>query len=868
MKLRSHNLKWINSRPVVACAVLTVLVTGITLGCGVDWPVSLLSHREANLLELIPMDWLSTQIEDLVPAATDSLQARENDVNLTTEAAERRDIDNLHAAQLQSMRSAATGERAYELGQGLAEAVRLYVSGAVEYHRARDTTEGNEPSARATRAATYFSQVLALPSASQTSRATWAAYMAAEANALIASEAAKAQAVTYYARVRELARQGFPDPLGLAVASFGEEARLELSRENYPRAIELYLEQAARGSQTARNSLRQLASRLIDDPELAGRFINDPRVQRLWFAAALAEGRGELDTWSAYDTDDESDQQPADADAQSVSKDDNNAPDTQQAAPSGDDNPAEEPPPAPAQPSDTQSQEAQAEPPTQASDQADATQPGAVVPAIQNTDDESIRKVHADGESDSAAERPRPQEDWSSKVTRVTEKIDTRNVSQLDQLSALAYAMGKFDVAAALAKGLTSPIACVVRAKLALRAGDRDGAAREYDLAISGREQARTLGDQRISAGAWNRVLAEHGILAVSRGDYVQALQNLLEAGNSYWRDAAYIAERVLTLDELVQFAHDHVPPDARIRKAGPTQPKPREATPEGTRDNIEQTEADERDSDGLSYEAPVNLQLRLLLARRLMRAGRIDEAIVNFRNNTYKVGEKHEDLADISVRYAQALHKGKHEWTGVRRAQALYEAATLTRTYGMELFGYELAPDYYFTSGSAELGQKAPEGPYVGPDETRRFEMNAPKGIRFHYRGAAADLAQQAADNLPHRSQAFAAVLCIGLQWTINRDPARATSLYERYVREGPYVGWSKYFGTECETPDFDRAETLLWKQRGKALRTAVRPYKLPAAALAMCGAVALSIWISRRRKAPLGSGSMRNADDGQRSP
>lgn len=44
-------------------------------------------------------------------------------------------------------------------------------------------------------------------------------------------------------------------------------------------------------------------------------------------------------------------------------------------------------------------------------------------------------------------------------------------------------------------------------------------------------------------------VLAESGVLHLTRGEFIQALDALLRAG--YWQDAAYVAERVLTLAEL-----------------------------------------------------------------------------------------------------------------------------------------------------------------------------------------------------------------------------------------------------------------------------------------------------------------------------
>mgnify|MGYP006982268845 CR=1 FL=1 len=113
-----------------------------------------------------------------------------------------------------------------------------------------------------------------------------------------------------YARVRQLAQKGAPDPLGLAVASYGQEARLLLNgsqgtctAEDFlaatacpdaiaapalKQAIRLYAEQSARGSGSGMASLRLLASWALATPLRASRLIDDPVAQRLLVAYALA----------------------------------------------------------------------------------------------------------------------------------------------------------------------------------------------------------------------------------------------------------------------------------------------------------------------------------------------------------------------------------------------------------------------------------------------------------------------------------------------------------------------------------------------------------------------------------------------------
>src|SRR5271170_4746397 len=105
------------------------------------------------------------------------------------------------------------------------------------------------------------------------------------------------QAAAEFQLTRTLANQGAPDPLGLAVASYGEEARLHLKRaesyfsspNNLPRertddygremaaAADLYAVQAASGSLMAVNSLRMVAERLVGHQTAN----DDPITQRL-----------------------------------------------------------------------------------------------------------------------------------------------------------------------------------------------------------------------------------------------------------------------------------------------------------------------------------------------------------------------------------------------------------------------------------------------------------------------------------------------------------------------------------------------------------------------------------------------------------
>jgi hypothetical protein len=705
----------------------------VALACGFNFPQTLLDRRDTTLLGLYPRDWMSAQIEDLYPTPTDSLQANERTGDSAADM-EKREVDPSRWPQLAAMRAAPDGASAYATGDGLPEATRLYIAGAVEFKAAQAALkEEQDASGHAAAALGYFLRVLQLPATQRAPRAIWASYMAGRVQSLSDDAGAPARAITYYWQCRDLARQGLPDPLGLAVASFGEEARIALKAGDVQHAVELYLEQGARGSFQARNSLDYIASRLVADPELTIRNIQDARIQKLWYAGMLSAG---------------------------------------------------------------------------------------------------LYGYYFSGPDDAP-------NSWGARVQRVASVIDRSTASPLDGLAAIAYATGRYELAASFATGVDSPLAAVVRAKLALRDGDDQTAADEFATAITYRDR-EVSGTVNLSYSAWSELLAENGVLAMSRGDYAAALASLLDAGTEHWLDAAYVAERVLSLEELEQFAQEHVP------ASNPSS----------------------QDAPGSYYwrqywarPAEPAKALRLLLARRQMREQRFDAALENFRNNDFALDDAHPSLAAVASQYVAAVRTGKSAWTSIGRAQGLFTEAQLAKQFGMELLGYELAPDYYAVGGRTQLYQEpASDSDFITADETGRITANPPPTERFHYRGIAYDLANRAADDLPPRSQAFAAVLCTSLQWSeAGNRMDRARALYQRYVHEAAYVAWSPNFGEVCQAPDFKRARTLLWHSRINAVRAALRPWKIPlellvAAILIGCGALVVR-W--KRGQGNTGSGN-----------
>jgi hypothetical protein len=141
----------------------------------------------------------------------------------------------------------------------------LYLRGAACYHTQRYGE-----------AIAYWEQLLALPEGERPYRSTWAAYMLGRARQKMGSSRAMAD----FERTRELAGRGFRDPLGLARASMGWQARLEMDYGHFTSALHHYMEFFQAGDAYERHdaaqSLETLCANLLRDPESASAAAADP----------------------------------------------------------------------------------------------------------------------------------------------------------------------------------------------------------------------------------------------------------------------------------------------------------------------------------------------------------------------------------------------------------------------------------------------------------------------------------------------------------------------------------------------------------------------------------------------------------------
>lgn len=741
---------------IVLAGGLAMAAIGVAVACGPNFPWQLLDDRDNTVSDRIELNF-AYEAARLVSPPADTRRAIEPDRNdrqgpdesVTAEQAEipagawrgliAGSPDEQLSQKLAAARAAGDGDSVHAAGKGLPLAVLDYIAGAVEFRAGRLDT-----------AMIYFEAIDRLPPDQGRIRAVAAAFMRGRIHQ---QQGDLAAARADFRAVRRAAEAGSPDPMGLAVASLGEEARLalveaDLLNVTWPvpaatadnaavgrlvaDAVHLYAEQAACGSKMALLSLGEVARTLMDRPEALRLSVVDPLVRRLMVAYVTSLDRG--DVW----------------------------------------------------------------------------------------DDKAAHEAAT-----------------SRVIAAVLSQPAAPPGADLDRLAALAYQGGRYEMAERLVASTDRPLGLWVRAKLALRRGDRAAAVRDWTAAFTGSEQGHSA---TLDGAAKTRLRGELAVMRLSQGEYRDSLQLLFPVAGTYWGDVIYIAERVLTADELKTFV-DGLPTDRVIAQ-------PHE-------DNL-----------WSASFSPV-AHLRELLARRLVRDGRLDEALAYFPQALPNGASQQPDGDRATVQDAQAYRSALEAsrpgrpfdwpWQKVSRAEALFTVATMTRQQGMGLMGTEGPPDETVMGGAfaGGIGQESPQGyakspsALIGPDEVQRFAASAPKpDVRYHYRGIAADRASAVADLLPQRSQAYAAALCWAARYAIDSgDQPKADAIYRRYVSTGAYQSWAREFGQTCPAPDFEGARTF-WLRRitdwGTHVASSIRRHSV--LVIAAAALLAAAAWGARR--------------------
>ena len=727
-------------RRIVIAALVGLSGIGGALACGPFFPWQLLEDREATLSDPPVGLGFMSQLKNLVPPPQGTLKAVDHIDDEDARKLEPMQVEedeaksdawrtlieqplseNAYLAKLSKARRATTADETLAAGDGLPAAVLEYIAGANAFDDKKFEV-----------ALAHFQAIDRLPPQQRRIREVAAAFMQGRAHRELGDFVAARAA---FHAAHDLALAGAPDPMGLGVASLGEEARTDLITTNLidwkpgtalsddadrliAQAVRLYAEQAARGSKIGSMSLRDVAAMLAWlDSDVLAKMSVDLAVRRLLVAYCITN------------------------------------------------------------------------------------------------DDASVWDDAINGSRDDAS---------TTIITALLAHPDPVAGDDIDRLAMLAYQTGHYSEAEKLTAATDRALGLGVRAKLALRRGDRAAAIRDWGAAVKA-----TSND--LDAAAKNRMQGELAVAQLSDGQYRQSLDTLFPLARVYWGDVTYIAERVLTVDELKTFV-DGLPPD-----------KPKPAKP-----------ADTTDTDDVSMVSDPYASIRTLLGRRLIREGRLDEAMAYFP-----------DQKEIATAYQAAVEAAKPtwRWRNVSRAEAMFKVATLTRDQGLELTGTEGPPDEAALDGNFAygIGQASPQGDrktptnLVSANEAGRFAASAPKpDRRFHYRTIASEQAVAAAELLPHGSQAYAATLCWAARFAKDADdPPRATRIYKLYVATGPYQPWAKTFGGTCPDPDFDAARDY-WPKRVTHL--AAR-YPLPVAGVAVVLALLVAgsvVAIRRRRKQP----------------
>ena len=513
------------------------------------------------------------------------------------------------------------------------------------------------------------------------------------------------RACQYFQFVRNLATNGFSDSLGLAAASLGWEARCHyLDREIKP-AIDLYLQQAAAGDPSAIVSLRWTAALALSKAHDQLRALAaDSSARRVITAYIIAGGFR--------------------------------------------DGPAS----------------------------VDSTIKTAVLDLMEKG---AAKSRWVPAPKPGWRHYAQPVELWLSAL----ESAKVKDVEAADQIALAAYQVGDLERAGKwLNLAGTTPLAQWLQAKLYLRDGKARQAAallaqlcRTFPVtAPETNSHSRLIDNLYVQIGYYNsdrisvtRALAgEKGVFQLARRQYIEALDALARAG--YWIDTAYVAEHVLTLEEL---------------RAYVDREWPRKVQPAGLAAGRMHGESEDTavSQDPLRPTDPGD-QLRYLLARRLARAGRRVEA------RPYYPPER---LAQYDE-YCAALRRAEDpQTTRDQQASGYWVAAQIARTNGLELLGTEVEPDWAVHRGnyqdgvwvSNRAGLAGTNALTVSSEELSRARTNAPSpDLRFHYRYTAAALALEAARRMPENPDEMARVLGIAGSWfwIADRDSEAANAFYK----------------------------------------------------------------------------------------
>ncbi len=391
-----------------------------------------------------------------------------------------------------------------------------------------------------------------------------------------------------------------------------------------------------------------------------------------------------------------------------------------------------------------------------------------------------------------------------------------------ERLAWAAYSKGDFDRARRWLKfaDAKEPMTQWLQGKFALMEGRKKEASRSFAAAQSAyppRADALHVWWDTADGGVYYNAPAPEGtymqpcqfhadsaIARLANGEFIAAMEGFMASGS--WRDAAYIAERVLSREELLIYVRRHTRDEDYQKNAPPSEAILRAGYP----------------AESSSSRPSLKHELRYLAARRLARERFFKDALPLFP------AQLREPFGEY-VKHWRAGHDAS--LSPAKRSEELWEAAKLHRKHGMEFFGYANDPDHQEVEGEFQLGftaQSRMRGKLVSRDDqgelvelpsywydantwqSRRTEVmssklpdpalvfprptaeeawrlkqygQAPAERRFHYRYVAAELGWQAALLLPDNDEKTAEILRVSGLWLAGRDPKAADRFYQALV-------------------------------------------------------------------------------------
>ncbi len=362
------------------------------------------------------------------------------------------------------------------------------------------------------------------------------------------------------------------------------------------------------------------------------------------------------------------------------------------------------------------------------------------------------------------------------------EKAGVKDLDDAAHLGWVAYSAGRYDEAAhwlKLNKSETG-ISLWLDAKLKRRNGH---IAEAIPLMVKAVSLIRAEAEERKTVDKDGYPIFEHyyqpdqsaaadlAALYLTSGEFMKSLTSFLDGG--LWEDAAFVGDRVLTVDELKTFVDENY-----------------KATPEKPKKEHDYTPLD------------VNTKIRWMLARRLVREDRYDDARSYFPSK----------MLPILDAYVSALKNAADEkQPKAKQARAWFTAAYLARYDGMELMGTEVEPDGFVSGGGFEPGSldterteatrfrfwyneanqeervKEPVKIYIAStaEEKKRIAKSKPEhNQRFHYRYIAGVLAGKAAAMMADGTEELADVLQAASGWIRKGDEKGADKFIDLLSR------------------------------------------------------------------------------------